>query len=287
MAELFERHDRDRFEVFGYSYGPDDDSAMRARLVSAFDRFVDVRALSHREAARAIHADEIDILVDLKGYTHHARPAISAYRPAPVQVSYLGYPATMGADFIDYIMVDPFVVPASEQLFFSERLVHLPDSYQVNDSRREMASSIGVASRIADCRPRGWCFAASTTATRYRRHFSTSGCGCSTRRPAACCGCSGPTNWSKAICVRRPSSRGVEADRLMFAPVVPLAEHLARHRHADLFLDTLPCNAHTTASDALWAGLPVLTCSGNTFAGRVAGSLLTGGRHAGTDHGIA
>jgi predicted O-linked N-acetylglucosamine transferase (SPINDLY family) len=118
MAELFERHNRDRFEVFAYSYGPDDHSPMRARLVGGFDRFVDIGALAHREAARLIHADEIDILIDLKGYTHHARPAISAFRPAPVQVSYLGYPATMGADFIDYIIVDPFVVPASQQPFF-------------------------------------------------------------------------------------------------------------------------------------------------------------------------
>src|SRR5664279_6473509 len=113
---------------------------MRARLDHAFDRFVDIRAMSHREAARRINADEISILVDLKGYTHQARPAITAYRPAPVQVSYLGYPATMGADFIDYIMVDPFVVPDSQQPFFSERLVHLPGSYQVNDRRREPAS---------------------------------------------------------------------------------------------------------------------------------------------------
>src|ERR1700737_2455747 len=141
MAELFERHNRDRFEVFAYSYGPDDNSPMRARLGSAFDRFVDIRPLSHSEAARLIHADKVDILIDLKGYTHHARPAISAYRPAPVQVSYLGYPATMGADFIDYIIVDPFVVPASQQPFFSERLVHLPGSYQVNDRRREVTSA--------------------------------------------------------------------------------------------------------------------------------------------------
>ena len=139
MAELFECHDRDRFEVFAYSYGPDDKSPMRARLDRAFDRFADIGALSHSEAARTIHADKVDILVDLKGYTHHARPAISAHRPAPVQVSYLGYPATMAADFIDYIIVDPFVVPAGQQPFFSERLV--PGSYQVNDRRREVANA--------------------------------------------------------------------------------------------------------------------------------------------------
>src|SRR5580704_11980389 len=121
---------------------------MRARLASAFDRLVDISALPHREAAARIHADEIDILVDLKGYTHQARPAISAYRPAPVQVSYLGFPATMGADFIDYIMVDPFVVPGSQQPFFPEKLVHLPGCYQVNDRKREVASA---ATSRQDC----------------------------------------------------------------------------------------------------------------------------------------
>src|SRR5260370_4412276 len=141
MAELFECHDRDRFEVFAYSYGPDDNSPMRARLNSAIHTFVDIQSLSRREAAGRIRADRVDILIDLKGYTHQARPAISAYRPAPVQVNYLGYPATMGADFIDYIIVDPFVVPSGQQPFFSEKLVHLPGSYQVNDRKREVAGA--------------------------------------------------------------------------------------------------------------------------------------------------
>ncbi len=142
MAELFERHDRDRFEVvrlFLRSRRPQSDA--RAACIARSTASSTFAPLSHRDAAQRIHADGIDILVDLKGYTHHARPAISAYRPAPVQVSYLGYPATMGADFIDYIIVDPFVVPASQQPFFSEKLVHLPGCYQVNDRRREVASA--------------------------------------------------------------------------------------------------------------------------------------------------
>ena len=273
IAELFECHNRDRFEVFAYSYGPDDNSPMRARLDSAFDRFVDIHALSHRDAAELIHTDKVDILVDLKGYTHHARPAISAYRPAPVQVSYLGYPATMGADFIDYIIVDPFVVPASQQPFFSERLVHLPGSYQVNDRKREVA----------------------------RAHTSRQDCGLPTEGLVLCSfnnsykispvffdiwmrllrSIPGSVLWLleanelvKGNLRSEAEKRGVDSGRLIFAPVVSPAEHLGRHQHADLFLDTLPCNAHTTASDALWAGLPVLTCIGDTFAGRVAGSLL-------------
>src|SRR5262249_14361526 len=131
----------DRFEVFAYSFGADDGSPMRARLAGAFDRFVDIGDLSHRDAAARIRADEVDVLIDLKGYTHGARPAIAAHRPAPVQVSYLGYPATMGAEFIDYAIVDPIVVPDDQQAHFSEQLVRLPRCYQPNDRKREMATT--------------------------------------------------------------------------------------------------------------------------------------------------
>ena len=273
MAELFERHNRDRFEVFAYSYGPDDNSPMRARLSSAFDRFVDIRALSHREAARRIHADKVDILVDLKGYTHHARPAISAYRPAPVQVSYLGYPATMGADFIDYIIVDPFVVPASQQPFFSERLVHLPGSYQVNDRRREVASA-RTSRQDWGLPTEGLVLCSFNNSYKISPAFFDIWMRLLRSVPGSVLWLLEANALVKGNLRSEAEKRGVDSGRLIFAPVVPSAEHLGRHRHADLFLDTLPCNAHTTASDALWAGLPVLTCSGDTFAGRVAGSLL-------------
>jgi protein O-GlcNAc transferase len=273
MAELFERHDRDRFEVFAYSYGHDDHNPMRARLDRAFDRFLDIRALSHGEAAKLIHADKVDILVDLKGYTHRARPAIPAYRPAPVQVGYLGFPATMGADFIDYIIVDPFVVPGSEQVLFSERLVHLPGSYQVNDRRREVANTPtsrrdhGLpADRLVFC-----CF---NNSYKISPAFFDIWMQLLRSVPGSVLWLLETNELMKDNLRSEAEKRGVDSGRLVFAPVVPSAEHLARHQHADLFLDTLPCNAHTTASDALWAGLPVLTCTGNTFAGRVAGSLL-------------
>jgi protein O-GlcNAc transferase len=273
MAELFECHDRHRFEVFAYSYGSDDRGPMRARLAAAFDRLVDIRALSHREAADLIHADEVDILVDLKGYTHHARPAITAYRPAPVQVSYLGYPATMGADFIDYIIVDPFVVPTNQQPFFSERLVHLPRSYQVNDRRREVADA--RRSRLDFGLPaEGLVLCSFNNSYKISPVFFDIWMRLLRAVP-------GSVLWLLEANPLVPGNlrfeaekRGVDSGRLIFAPVVPPAEHLGRHRYADLFLDTLPCNAHTTASDALWAGLPVVTCSGDTFASRVAGSLL-------------
>jgi protein O-GlcNAc transferase len=273
MAELFERHDRGRFEVFAYSYGPDDNSPMRARLTSAFDRFVDISGVSHRDAARRIHADAIDILIDLKGYTRQARPAISAYRPAPVQVSYLGYPATMGADFIDYILVDPFVVPASQQRFFSERLVHVPVSYQVNDRRREMAT----APSRPDCGlpDQGLVLCSFNNTYKISPVFFEVWMRLLRSVPASVLWLLEANQLVKGNLCLEAEKRGVNPGRLIFAPVVGSAEHIGRHRHADLFLDTLPCNAHTTASDALWAGLPVLTCSGDTFAGRVAGSLLT------------
>ena len=273
MAELFECHDRDRFEVFAYSYGPDDHSPMRARLAAAFDRFVDIRARSHHEAAELIHAEGVDILVDLKGYTHHARPAISAYRPAPVQVSYLGYPATMGADFIDYIIVDPFVVPSSQQPFFSERLVHLPRSYQVNDRRREVADA-RTSRRDVGLPAEGLVLCSFNNSYKISPVFFDIWMRLLRAVPGSVLWLLEANPQVAGNLRSEAEKRGVDSGRLIFAPLAPPAEHLGRHRHADLFLDTLPCNAHTTASDALWAGLPVVTCCGDTFAGRVAGSLL-------------
>ena len=273
MAELFEIHDRKRFEVFGFDYGPNDDSPIRLRLEQAFDHFVDVRELNDAEAAQKMADLEIDIAVDLMGYTGDSRPAILAHRPAPVQVNYLGYPGTMGAEFIDYILVDPFVVPAEQQPYFTEKLVHLPDCYQVNDSKRPIAPVTPL--RAACGLPEeGFVFCCfnnnyKITATIFDIWMRLLQ------------GVAGSVLWllrDNEVAERNlrneAQARDVEPERLIFAPRVKAPAHLARHRVADLFLDTLQYNAHTTASDALWAGLPVLTCPGRTFAGRVAGSLL-------------
>jgi predicted O-linked N-acetylglucosamine transferase (SPINDLY family) len=273
MAELFERHDRSRFEVFAYSYGPDDGSAMRARLVGAFDRLVDIRAASHRQAAKTIHDDAVDILVDLKGYTHQARPAITAQRPAPVQVGYLGFPATMGTDFVDYLMVDPFVVPADQQPFFSERLVHLPGCYQVNDRNREIAGSCATRREIG-LPEDGLVFCSFNNSYKISPRLFDVWMRLLKAAPKSALWLLGSNDLVERNLTVEAEKRGVDPHRLVFASIVPPAEHLARLARADLFLDTLPCNAHTTASDALWAGLPVLTCGGDTFAGRVAGSVL-------------
>ena len=272
IAELIERHDRDRFEIYGYSYGADPGGAMRARLVSAFDRFTDIDALPHRDAAARIRADDIDILVDLKGHTHRARPKILAFRPAPVQVNYLGFPGTMGAPFIDYIVADEFIVPRDRQMLFAEKLAYLPDCYQPNDTRREIAAAPGRAA--CGLPAQGFVFCAFNNSFKITPAFFAIWMRLLQQVP-------GSVLWlleSNAL-VRRnlgaaAVAAGVDPGRLVFAPMQPHGQHLARHRHADLFLDTLPCNAHTTASDALWAGLPVLTCVGETFAGRVAGSIV-------------
>jgi predicted O-linked N-acetylglucosamine transferase (SPINDLY family) len=272
IAELIERHDRGRFEIHGYSYGPEQGGEMRARLVSAFDGFTDIDALAHRDAAARIRADDIDILVDLKGHTHRARPKILAFRPAPVQVNYLGYPGTMGAPFIDYIIADDFIVPRDRQMLFAEKLAYLPDCYQPNDTRREIAA----APSRAECGlpAQGFVFCAFNNSFKITPGFFAIWMRLLQQVP-------GSVLWvleSNALVRRNLTAAavtaGVDPGRLVFAPILPHGQHLARHRHADLFLDTLPCNAHTTASDALWAGLPVLTCAGETFAGRVAGSIV-------------
>jgi predicted O-linked N-acetylglucosamine transferase (SPINDLY family) len=274
MAGLFEGHDRGRFEVVAYSYGPDDGSPMRARLTRAFDQFVDVGKLSHREAADRIRQDKIDILIDLKGYTQGSRPMIPAFRPAPVQVGYLGFPATTGADFIDYILVDRSVVPDGEQAFFSEKLVFLPTCYQANDARR---GEVTAPTSRADCGlPEGsvvlCCF---NNSYKISPEIFDIWMRLLNKTPESVLWLLATNELARANLCKEAVARGVDPGRLVFAPLVSFAAHLERHRHADLFLDTLPCNAHTTASDALWGGLPVLTCSGNTFAGRVAGSLLS------------
>jgi predicted O-linked N-acetylglucosamine transferase (SPINDLY family) len=217
----------------------------------------------------------VDILVDLKGHTYRSRPQIPAYRPAPVQVSYLGFPATMGADFIDYIIVDSFVVPPSEQPYFSEKLVHLPGCYQVNDTRRAITA---VTPSRAECGlPHdGLVFCSFNNSYKITPDVFGVWMRLLEAVPESVLWLIGSNALVERNLRREAEKRRIAADRLVFAPWLPPEEHLARQRNADLFLDTLPCNAHTTASDALWAGLPVLTCVGNTFAGRVAGSLLAG-----------
>ncbi len=274
ISELIERHDRRRFEVIGYSCGPDDGSPERRRLAKGFDRFTDIRLASHADAAGIIHRDEIDILVDLNGYTRGARTRILAHRPAAVQVNFLGYPGTMGADFIDYIVADAIVIPPGEERFFSETVVRLADSYQPNDRQRQIAGS--TPSRGAcGLPPQGFVFCCFNNGFKITAVLFALWMRLLAKVPGSVLWLLETNQAAKINLRREAAAAGIPAERLVFAPRQPLPEHLARHRLADLFLDTLPYTAHTTASDALWTGLPVLTCLGGTFAGRVAASLLT------------
>jgi len=272
-VRLFELHDRSRFETLGVSYGAPEASPMRRRLEQAFDEFVDVRRQSDREIAELLREREIDIAVDLKGHTTGARLGILAYRPAPVQVTYLGFPATTGAPFIDYVLADRFVIPEGQRDAYTESVVYLPDCYQVNDSTREIAA--GRADRVALGLPRhGFVFCCFNNSYKIRPGVFAVWMRLLAAAPDSVLWLLADNAHAMRSLHDAAASSGIDPRRLVFAARVPHGEHLARQQTADLFLDTLPYNAHTSASDALWAGLPVLTIAGPTFAGRVAGSLL-------------
>jgi protein O-GlcNAc transferase len=276
IPELLELHDRERFELLGFSFGLDDGSDIRARIGRAFDRFYDVHALSDAEFADVMRENEVDIAVDLMGHTRQARIEILAHRPAPIQVSYLGYPGTTGADFIDYILADEIVAPAKDQPFFSEKIVQLPDCYLPNDVRqREIAERI-PARRELGLPEQGFVFCAFTQNYKITASMFEIWMRLLRAVEGSVLWLAQSTDMTQANLLREAKARGVEPSRLIFAPRVErMTEHLARQRRADLYLDTLPYNAHTTAANALCAGLPVLTCKGDTFASRVCASVLT------------
>ena len=274
IVELFEVHDHSRFEVIAYSYGPDDGSAMRSRMMAAFDTFVDLREMPLAESIQRISADRIDILVDLTGFTQHARTELLASRAAPVQVNYLGYPGTLGANFVDYILVDQFIVPPDRQVYYNESLVQLPGCYQVNDTRREISASVPTRGE-SGLPEEGFVFCSFNSNYKITSAMFDVWMELLRETPSSVLWLLESNRQSPGNLRREAERRGVDPQRLIFAPRKPLPDHLARHQLADLFLDTFPVNAHTTASDALWAGLPVLTLSGETFVSRVAGSLLT------------
>ncbi|MCX7901675.1 MAG: tetratricopeptide repeat protein [Burkholderiaceae bacterium] len=272
LAGALEQHDRSRFEIFAYSYGKDDGSAMRARLRQAVEHFVDVGAESARATAERIRADGIDVLIDLKGYTLFARPEILAYRPAPVQAQFLGYPGTMGADFVDHLIADPIVTPPSLADAFTERLALLPRCYQPNDHRRPLPPP----PRREECGlpDDAFVFCCFNNTYKITPAFFDLWCRLLQRTPGSVLWLLDANLQAQQNLRREAQARSVDPQRLIFAPKLPYPAHLARLRHADLFLDNLPVNAHTTASDALWAGVPIVTCVGDTFAGRVCASLL-------------
>jgi predicted O-linked N-acetylglucosamine transferase (SPINDLY family) len=271
-AELFELHDRARFEVFAYSIGPEDASPLRKRLVRAFDRFIELRDMTVAAAAERIAADQIDVLIDLTGYTQFAAPQVLALRPAPIQVNFLGYPGTLGADFVDYIVADRFILPPEHAADYAEAPAYLADCYMPNDRKRVIAP----APMRAECGlpDRGFVFCCFNSVWKITPRVFELWMGLLRKVPDS-------VLWLRDFYsvatrnLRAAADKHGLADRIVFAPRADYAQHLARLGCADLFLDTLPYNAHATASDALWAGLPVLTCVGDTFAARVCGSLLS------------
>ena len=274
IAGVFEHHDRTRFEVVAISLGPDDGSQMRRRLESAFDRFIDVQAMSDDQVAQKMRALEIDIAIDLNGYSGVKRTGIFARRPAPIQVNYLGYPGTLGTPFMDYIIADRTVIPEENRCCYSEKTVYLPHSYMPNDSKRPIAER--TPSREEAGLPQtGFVFACHNASHKIGPEIFDVWMRLLLKVEGSVLWLRATNDPAIANLRREAAARGVAAGRLIFAPRLPhAADHVARLRSADLFLDTLPYNAHATACDALWAGLPVLTCTGNSFPGRVAASLL-------------
>jgi predicted O-linked N-acetylglucosamine transferase (SPINDLY family) len=274
IAEALEKHDRNRFEWYGFSFGPDVQDEWRRRAAQAFDRFIDVRAKADAEVAALARSVELDIAVDLKGFTQDSRPGIFAEGAAPIQVSYLGYPGTTGAPYMDYLIADAVVVPPDQLEFYSEKIVWLPNSYQANGALREVSTvpidrgSLGLpdAGCVFCCFNQPYKITPDVFAI-WMRILSR---------------VEGSVLWlyvankaARANLQREARAAGIGERRLVFAPHLPVADHLHRLRFADIFLDTHPYNAHTSASDALRMGVPVLTRTGRSFASRVAASLLT------------
>lgn len=273
MAELFELHDRRRFDIHVYSFGVDHRDSMHMRVEQAVEHFYNVHDWTDEQIAQHIRQQNIAIVVDLKGHTGNSRTGIFAWRPAPVAVNYLGYPGTMGTDYIDYIIADHTLIPPEFEFFYTEKIARLPNSYQPNDRQRHVAKYIPTRTELG-LPEKGFVFCCFNNNykimppvfdiwMRLLEQIPGSVLWLLKDNPTAA------DNLRKEAC-----KRGISDQRVIFAERTSLPLHLARQKQADLFLDTLPCNAHTTASDALWVGLPILTCIGKNFAARVAASLL-------------
>lgn len=273
LAGVLEQHDRSVFDIHAFDNGHDDGSDTRRRILGAVHGLVGIRGLNDAQAASAIRDSGIDILVNLNGYFGDDRTQVFAQRPAPVQVNYLGFPGTLGASYMDYIVADPIVIPESARKFFTEKVVHLPDCYQANDRTRAIADRAFTRAELglpAD----GFVFCCFNNNYKITPETFGGWMRILGRVPGSVLWLIEDNATASANLKTEAAANGIDPQRLVFAARMEPHDHLARHRCADLFLDTLPYNAHTTASDALWAGLPLLTCTGGTFAGRVAASLL-------------
>jgi predicted O-linked N-acetylglucosamine transferase (SPINDLY family) len=272
-VQLFELHDRENFEVYGYCWSPEDGSGMRQRVIDAIDHFARINHLSDEEAAQKIRSDEIDILVDLQGQTAGARANLLAHRPAPIQITYLGLPATTGLPSIDYVIADRFLIPEETAPYYSEKPLYMPDVYQVSDRNR----GIGIQPTRESCGlpAEGFVFCSFNNNYKFTPDVFDVWMNILRRVPDSVFWVLADNQWAEDNLCCEAAMRGVDRSRLVFAGRVSPENYLARYQTADIFLDSFPFNAGTTANDALWMGLPVLTCSGRSFASRMAGALLT------------
>ena len=274
MAGVPEHHDRRRFETYAFSFGPDDKGPLRARLTDAFDHFIDVRDHTEEQIARRLREIEADIAVDLMGFTEGSRPGILGFRPAPVQVNYLGYPGTTGAQWMDYILADSIVIPPEQQAHYREKVVYLPNTYLPGDNRRKISPRVPSRSE-AGLPDSGFVFCCFNNNYKFTPALFDVWMRLLRAVKGSVLWLSYPNASTINTLKREAEARGISPERLVFSSYVKSDDdHLARLSLADLFLDTLPYNAHATASDALWAGVPVLTVAGASFPGRVAASLL-------------
>jgi protein O-GlcNAc transferase len=273
-AEMFELHDRSRYRVLAFSFGQDDKSPMRRRLIDAFETFHDIRSAGMQQVRELTAREGVDIAVDLKGYTKQSRLDVLSERLAPLHVSYLGFPGTLGSDTMDYIVGDRFVTPMDAESRFSEKLAIMPDSYQINDRMRPLDGR--TLSRKEYGLPEdGFVFCAFNTTYKLNPQMFDVWMRLLRRTPGSVLWMFEAQPEAKEHLLREAASRGVPASRIVFAPKLPLADHLARYRAADLGVDSFPYTGHTTTSDALWIGMPVVTLRGDTFASQVAAGLLS------------
>jgi protein O-GlcNAc transferase len=274
MAKVIETHDRMNFEVYGYSLGPTKDDDMRKRLIKAFDVFDNVSNMNDKDIALLVRQDNIDIAIDLTGHTLNSRPGIFAYRAAPVQINYLGFPATMGSEIIDYIIADPVVIPIGYEKYYSEKILRLPNTYMPTDNTRAISTHLISRSEMG-LPESGFVFCCFNNNYKISPREFDIWMRVLLQVEESVLWLRSSNTLSETNLRSQAATRGVAPSRLIFAARVPMDEHLARHKMADLFVDTFNYNAHTTASEALWAGLPVVTKAGEGFSARVAASLLS------------
>jgi predicted O-linked N-acetylglucosamine transferase (SPINDLY family) len=273
IAGLFEAHDRTQFEIYAFSSGPDTKDAMRQRLEAGFEHFFDVRSETDAQLVARARELELDIAIDLSGLTTGCRPSVFAARVAPIQINYLGYPGTMGASYMDYILADKTLITSETEPFFTEKVIYLPHSYQPNDRNRTVSSHPYTRAELG-LPENGFVFCCFNNNFKITPESFDRWMMILRAVPESVLWLLQASEHTANNLRQEAQARGVHPERLIFAPKVPTDQYLARQRCADLFLDTLPYNAHTTTSDALWVGLPVLTCMGQAFASRVAASLL-------------